>query len=343
MYRFSRIQMWVTLILLAILGICSIVGAFYGAEWSKALFNSAPMIVFWFVLMLIFIFALFRSHRMRKAPGLVMMHAACVMVLLGSMWGSDGGHLLRSDLLHTDKVPGGYMSIYEGHSENHIMSRYNGDKLTELPFSIYLKDFWMDYYWDDGRLLVRSPQGRIHVVHAVPSHAIEPGEGIAKLRIVRVFKNLKVIGQKDAPEVVDDPGIGSNPALEIEVSRSDGTRERRYVFQRFPQRNLIPDGWATQYALGIKDFFSDLSVVQDEEVSDHKVIQVNDPLHYGGYYFYQASYDASHGRYTVLSVTSDSGHAFVFTGFFFLCLGVFWHFWVQPVYKRSSNRRARGD
>ena len=300
------------------------------------------MTIFWFALTLIFTLAFFTSRRMRKAPGLLMLHAACVMILLGSLWGSDGGHSLRKDLLDSDKVPGGFMSIYEGHSENHIMSRYQEDKLTELPFSVYLKDFWMDYYWDDGRLLIRSPQGKIHVLHAAPGQAIVLGEGIAGLKIVRVFKNLKVKDDNGTPTVEDDPALGSNPALEIEVSLPDGKRERLYVFQRFPERNVIPGGWAMQYALGIKDFFSDLSVVQDEEVADHKVIQVNDPLHYGGYYFYQASYDAAHGRYTVLSVTSDSGQKLVFTGYFFLCLGVFWHFWLHPVFLRSSNRRGHG-
>jgi hypothetical protein len=343
MYRFSRIQMWATLILLAFLGICSIVGAFQGAGWSKGFFNAAPMTMFWCALTLVFTLALFTSRRMRKAPGLLMVHAACVMILLGSLWGSDGGHFMRTELLGRDKVPGGYITIYEGHSENHIMSRYHEDKLSELPFSIYLKDFWMDHYWDDGRLLIRSPQGRIYDLHAAPGHAIELGEGLAGLKIVRLYKNLKVKGGKDTPTVVDDPGLGSNPALQIEVSWPGGKRERRYVFQRFTERNVIPGGWAMQYALGIKDFFSDLHVVQDGEIADRKVIEVNDPLHYGGYYFYQASYDASHGQYTVLSVTSDSGHGLVFAGYFFLCLGIFWHFWLQPVFNRSTNRRGHGD
>ena len=343
MYRFSRIQMWLTLILLVFLTICSIIGAFYGTGWAKEFFNSAPMTMFWFALVIIFTLSLLTSRRMKKAPGLLVMHAACVMILLGSMWSSEGGHSLRKDFLHSNKVPGGYMTIYEGHQENHIMSQYRENKLTELPFSLYLKDFRMDYYWDDGRLLIRSPQGRMHVLQAVPGQAIEPGEGIAGLKIVHVFKNLKVKAGKDAPTVIDDPGLGSNPALEIEVSRPDGKLERRYVFQRFAQRNVIPGGWVMQYALGIKDFFSDLHVVQYGEIVDSKVIQVNDPLHYGGYYFYQASYDAGHGRYTVLSVTSDSGHGVVFAGYFFLCLGIFWHFWLQPVSRRSSIRSRDGD
>ena len=343
MHRFSRFQMRATLILLAFLGIFSIVGAFYGAEWSKGFFNSTPLTIFWVVLTLILTLALITSRRRVKAPGLLMIHAACVLILLGSMWGSEEGHLLRKNLADSDKVPGGFMSIYEGRNENHVMTQYNEDKLKELPFSIYLKDFWMDYYWDDGRLLIRSPQGRVAVLHAMEDHSIDLGEGLAGLKIVRVFKNLKVMTNKDKTTVEDDPGLGSNPALEIEVLWPDGKRERRYIYQRFPKENVIPGGWAMHYALDIKDFFSDLTVVRDEKIADQKVIQVNDPLHYGGYYFYQSSYDASQGRYTVLSVTSDSGYSIVFAGYFLLSLGVFWHFWLHPVYRRSFNRSKNGD
>ena len=97
------------------------------------------------------------------------------------------------------------------------------------------------------------------------------------------------------------------------------------------------------YRLGIKDFFSDLDVFQGGRVVDHKVIQVNDPLHYGGYYFYQASYDASQGQYSVLSVTSDSGYWLVFAGYFILCLGVFWYFWIQPFFRKAVWRLRNGD
>ncbi len=86
------------------------------------------------------------------------------------------------------------------------------------------------------------------------------------------------------------------------------------------------------------EYTSDLSIMVDGQEAVRKTIQVNDPLHYGGYHFYQYSYDNEHGRYTVLSVTSDLGLNLVFAGFALACGGAFWLFWVQPVLKSLSKR-----
>ena len=56
-----------------------------------------------------------------------------------------------------------------------------------------------------------------------------------------------------------------------------------------------------------KDFFSDLSVLKDGKVILKKTIEVNRPLHYGGYCFYQYSYDDVAGKYTILKVVSNNG------------------------------------
>ena len=72
---------------------------------------------------------------------------------------------------------------------------------------------------------------------------------------------------------------------------------------------------------------SDIKVIEDDMVVAGKNIEVNKPLHYGGYYFYQFSYDDKAGQYTVLSVASDSGLGLVFGGYLFLTVGVFWQLW----------------
>ena len=82
----------------------------------------------------------------------------------------------------------------------------------------------------------------------------------------------------------------------------------------------------------IKDFLSDVEVVKDNKVVTRKNIEVNKPLHYGGYLFYQQGYDSDAGRYTVLGVTSDKGLGIVFLGYILLCAGVFWHFWLRHIF-----------
>ena len=93
----------------------------------------------------------------------------------------------------------------------------------------------------------------------------------------------------------------------------------------------------------IKDYKSRL-VVQDEgQQIAEKDIEVNDPLHYGGYHFYQASYDVERGQYTTLRVKSDLGLWPVYSGFFLLCAGTFWLFWVQPAWVYLTKRGDHGD
>ncbi len=90
----------------------------------------------------------------------------------------------------------------------------------------------------------------------------------------------------------------------------------------------------------IRDYKSDLLVQEEGQTVAEKTIEVNYPLHYGGYHFYQSSYDNKAGRYTILSVSSDSGLVLVYIGFALMAGGVFWLFWVKPIWGYLSRRRS---
>jgi|TARA_Y100000031_G_scaffold150211_1_gene189202 hypothetical protein len=87
----------------------------------------------------------------------------------------------------------------------------------------------------------------------------------------------------------------------------------------------------------IRDYFSDLMLFEEEKLVAQQVVEVNHPLHYGGYHFYQESYDHENEQYTILSVASDSGLNLVYTGYLMLSLGVVWLFWLRPILKRQNN------
>ncbi len=93
----------------------------------------------------------------------------------------------------------------------------------------------------------------------------------------------------------------------------------------------------------ISDYKSDLVILEEGQVVKSKTIEVNHPLHYGGYHFYQSSYDDKAGRYTILSVSSDSGLALVYIGFALMAGGMFWLFWFKPAWVYSTKRRDNGD
>ena len=84
-------------------------------------------------------------------------------------------------------------------------------------------------------------------------------------------------------------------------------------------------------AQSIREYKSELVVMRDGAEAVRKVIEVNDPLHYGGYHFYQSSYDPEGHRYTVLTVVSDRGLAAVYVGMGLLVVGMVWRCWVRGV------------
>ena len=93
----------------------------------------------------------------------------------------------------------------------------------------------------------------------------------------------------------------------------------------------------------VKAYQSEVEVLQDGKVVLQQVIEVNHPLHYGGYHLYQHSYDQQGGRYTVLSISSDSGLDAVWAGFILLGGGAFWQLWVRPAVRRLRRQDANGS
>ncbi len=87
-----------------------------------------------------------------------------------------------------------------------------------------------------------------------------------------------------------------------------------------------------------KDYFSDLVVLENGKMAVEGTIAMNHPLHWGGYHFYQMDYDREEGRYTILSVRSDSGLAAVYVGFALLVAGAMVRCWVEPAWRRLRGR-----
>ena len=233
------------MVLIGALAILSILGAFCGADQAKSLFNSIPLMVYWCVLTILLIVGFIKSARqMLGRPGPFMIHAGCLLILAGGMWGSETWHQFQRQFLGIQKIHNGYMIISEGSSTKHIVAENGMQKLCELPFSIKLKDFHLEYYPKDYA-------------------SIEP----------------KII----------------------------------------------------------KDYLSDVVVIASGKEVANKTIEVNHPLHYGGYHFYQYSYDPEAEDYTVLSVASDSGLYAVYSGYWLLCLGVFWQFWFRHIKRKTVN------
>lgn len=341
--RLRKGVMWATLLLLVVFVVLSIVGAFLGAQRAAVFFGSPPVVLFWFVLTILFGLGFLLVPALWRKPGLLLSHTGCVLILVGALWGSQTAHELRTRYLGDDRIHEGMLQIFEGQKSSAVISRDGRTILGSLPFAVELRDFRLEYYTREGTLTIASPDGRATTLDAVAGEGIAWGGELPSLRILRVFRNFRITIGEGERKVTDDVAAGSNPALQIELIAADGTTTPRYVFPAgLMEHDFSYGGLRLTYEpaalTGISDYKSDLVIVDDGREVKRKVIEVNKPLHYGGYDFYQSSYDSERGQYTVLSVVSDSGLWCVFGGYALLCLGIMWQCWLRHVsrYVRSK-------
>jgi hypothetical protein len=223
------------------------------------------------------------------------------------------------------------MAILEGDTENRIQLEGNG-QTKELPFHIKLKDFRIEYYKPEY-LEILTSQGRSKIPVEL-GRTLSIGPDFGTVTIVRVFENFKISIDGDKETIIDDPRPGYNPALEVGIENPSGAVTTRYVFERFPDHIYPGDKFLLRYRKPVRDYISDVQVIKDGNVVAEKSIEVNHPLHFGGYHFYQSSYDAQGHRYTVLSVVSDTGLNLVYAGYLAFGVGVFWHFWIRHIFAK---------
>ena len=341
MNNFRREVLWTALLVIALLTILSIYGAFIGAERAQEYFNRVPLAVYWVFFAALLVVALAVFPRLVRVPGLMMMHVGCVLILAGGMLGSKLGNDLQKKVLGIDKVRSGRMVIYEGATENKVMPDGSRDFKT-LPFSLKLKDFRIEYY-QPVHLYIDTRDGQRHKVPVEIGKEFALGEGLGTAKVVRAFERFKM-GKQDGKNVFfDDPNSGSNPALEVQVTRPDGQTATKYVFEKFPGHSSGQDAFVMNYHRTISEYTSEIELIQGDKVVAAKDVEVNYPLHFGGYHFYQSSYDDEAGRYTVLSVHSDTGLYIVYAGYWLLCLGVIWHLWLRHALARTKSRMEKQE
>ena len=401
MQKYKRTIMWLGLVLIIILAVLSIYGAFIGAKRAELFFNQPPLMVYWTALLILLIVGIAAFRRLLRVPGLLLIHAGCVLILVGGMWGSRAGHNLQKKLFGIDKIRTGHMKIYEGYSEKDVILQnedqkylfsikaefesdlYNrtvsedlrqefekkqtplsqqatvlarpegnaweiNDELSkyfvrkekgtlniydptkELPFYIGLKDFRMEYY-QPVYLHILTRKGQHWKIPVEVGKEFSLGDEAGTIKIVKTFENFK-IGMEEGKSVpFDDPSPGMNPALEVQITEPGGQTYIRYVFERFPGHSHSQDKFLLRYHRAISDYISELQIIEGGKVVAERDIEVNHPLHYGGYHFYQYDYDHEASQFTDLEVVSDTGLYVVYVGYWMLCLGVIWHMWLRHI------------
>jgi len=330
MNRLKRITILISLVFIILLFFLSIYGAFIGAQKAQDFFNSLPMAVYFSALVVLLAVSFLIFKRLIHVPELFLMHAGCILILAGGMWGSEAGHKLRKKLFGIEKIRSGQMVIYEGDTDNHVLQDID-QQVRELPFSIELKDFRMNYY-KPGVLFIQTEDAQYWKMRAEVGNELSLGEDLGTIKVTAVFENCKISIDSGQTKAFEGSGSGSNPAVEVISRNPDGTESKKYVFERFGDSIHSEDKLKLSYTRMVSDYISDLRVVVDGQTAAEKSIEVNHPLKFGGYHFYQHSYDEQAGQYTVLNVVSDTGLNMVYAGYIMLSAGIVWRFWLRKIF-----------
>lgn len=351
---FHLIVIWVVLALFAALAALSGVGAFLGSVRAQVLFSSTPLIVVWSVLAVLLLAAAFMWPSARRSPGLMAMHLGSFAILLGSMWGSAKGHQLAAHYLGITKVPSAYM-VLSRDKPTVLLTNVRGEPVGRLRFQLLLHRFWIEYYPYEGRYwpLAAGLPDQENRVQYEPGKPVElPGLNMT-LTVLKYLPSVRPVADQSGAVIGAEPDPATElPALQVEV-KSGNHELRRWLVAR-NDRNFVelslasllpgvdeqdaPALYLVTPPREVKDYKSDVSVIVDGKEVERRVIEVNYPLHFGGYHFYQFSYDEA-GLFSQLSVSSDSGLYAVFGGFVVLAAGAFYHFWLRP----AATRFARDE
>ncbi len=329
-----RAALWAALTVIILLVLFSIYGAFLGADTARQFFNSLPLAVYWITFGLLLITAIGAFPRLLRVPSLLLIHIGCVLILAGGLWGSQPAHRIRKTLLGIDKIPRGQLAVYEGKTENRVVLDDAGE-VAELPFSVRLSDFRIEYY-EPGTLQIETGDGVGFRIPAKEGQEFFLGDDYGSVTIVKTYRNFKITIDGNARTAVDTPGAAENPAVEVLLKGPDGQTTTKYVFERFAGHAAPGDRFQLSYYLTIRDYISEIEVIKDGQPVARKTIEVNHPLHFAGYGFYQHDWDKEAGQYTVLQVVSLSGLNCVYAGYAALCAGLFWHLWIRKLLRKTA-------
>ena len=325
----NRLSLWLGLLLILLLIALSIYGAFIGAERARRFFNSLPLSIYWIFFALLLIAAIVSFHRLLHVRGLFLIHLGCVVILAGALLGSRSGLKIQDNLFGSDTIPAGQMTILKDATDTAV--ELDDGVIKQLPFAIKLDNFRLEYYLP-GQLLIQSRDGVGFKISAEPGLSYDLGADLGSVEIVRRFENFKLQLEGGKRIATDDPNGKPNPALELRLKLPDGTEKTKYAFERFAGHTTPQDNLTFSYHMAIKDFISDIEVIKDNKAVARKTIEVNKPLHFAGYLFYQQGYDHEAQRYSILRVTTDKHLAIVYLGYILLCTGAFWHLWFRHLF-----------
>ena len=313
---------------LASFAVLSVYGAFLGAARAKAFFNVLPMAIFWCLLLVFFVAGFTIYPSLKKRYSLALIHLGCTVVLVGGIYGSKQGHEVVHHLFDRPAFTEAAIQLHPGQSSN-VVSTPAGEAI-KLPFTILLVDAFIDYYDKPAIRLYRNQKPLVDVAPEVDKPVHLPNS-LGTVQVLKAFRNLKLKSQDDRMvpyDAEDEPG--SNRAWELVVSEHGGETVTLYAFERFAMHSMGSRRYVAEYRQPqmVKDYKSILQILDGQQRVRASMIEVNKPLYYDGYHFYQNTfgYDQS-GPVSGIRVASAQGVWMVFAGYGLIFAGLAGQCW----------------
>jgi hypothetical protein len=226
MKKFRRFMLWLGLVLIALLIVFSIYGAFLGAAKAQLFFNSIPLAVYWTVFGVIIAASIAIFPRLLKSPGLLAMHAGAFLIIAGSMWGSQAGHEVQRKYFGSEKIQSASMSIVEGYVQDKAQLRGNPPVNQSLG-DIEIGDFVIKYKYDMQAIDFVAKDKVVDRKRIAIGQKLSLGVGKASITPLRLIENLGFETVDGKEQAVEKPGAGSNPAMEITFVNAEGVESTR--------------------------------------------------------------------------------------------------------------------
>ncbi len=334
-----RVVMLLGIYLILLLALGSVYAAFLGSETTTRYVNSFPVGLLWALFGLSSLAAMVFIPTTRRRLPIWLIHVGLFLIILGAMLGSESFHHFTQKLYENGALRKGYLLIYEGQTKNRIVSS-NGNLQGKLPFSLKLKDFQV-VYDETGEILVRSPGGKMVVLPAEVGRNYPLNCGDMTLRVNKSYKNYRIRFENQRKIDIDEPGSGSNPALEIGLKgKTLMSAKTQVIFPNLPFRPDQDEDCTLEYRRLVRNFCSDVQLLVGGRALIDDQISGGYPLRFQGYHIYQHAYDQKSHKYSVLLLVSDRGLNLVYWGFVCLCGGMIWHFWLGGLHRRFTAMRT---
>ena len=319
----------------------------YGQYGYQALLKTGLNNVYaswWFILSLILfslnltVCILNRFSLKHRSLGSLLAHISILVILIGALIGMFYGQK-------------GYIQIKEGEEAGSFMSQ---NKRIDLGFFIRLNDFILNEHLDPKeKLLIYSCSKEAVCSMADPVKPAKDDKLIAEITTdigaesdigdtgysVKVLRYVPDFMMDTATkQVVSRSATPNNPAIELEVKDKSGKVKKVWAFARFPDMHQETGAefkfvynWQARRP---KDFISKVSIIKGGKDILDQDIRVNEPLRFGGYTFFQSSYDNQDFSWSGLQVVNDPGVPVIYSGFILLIAGLVMIFYINPLKQR---------